>query len=122
VDNPPLCPWLAVAHQGVVTVVRFRGPDVVGRADIEAVGRHLGQILESSAGHRFVLNLAAVEGMTSLMVAQLIEFNRKVEEADGRLALCSLSQEVTRMLEWTGLAKFFRIYASEQEAVQAVAG
>jgi anti-anti-sigma factor len=61
-----------------------------------------------------------VQGMTSLMVAQLVRFQQDFEAAGGRLALCSLCPEVGRMLEWTRLDEVFHIYPTEREAVQGV--
>jgi anti-sigma B factor antagonist len=51
-------------------------------------------------------------------LGKLVMLNRKVEAANGRLALCHLTPAVQEVLEATHLNTLFNIYATEQAALQ----
>ena len=53
--------------------------------------------------NRLVLNLAGVEILPSMALGKLVMLNRKVQAANGRLALCSISADSKESLELTHL-------------------
>jgi len=54
-----------------------------------------------------VLNLAGVSYLNSSNIAQLLKLHRLLAEADRRLKLCHVSDEVWSVLMVTGLDKYF---------------
>ncbi len=67
---------------------------------------------------RLIVNLAEVPYMDSSGVGTLVELLRRVNTYKGHLALVGLNERVRGVFEITKLDKFFRIHATEQEAVQ----
>jgi anti-anti-sigma regulatory factor len=57
--------------------------------------------------------------MTSLMLAKLTALNRKIQEAGGRLALCSASPEVSQVFKVTFLDKILNLCTDQPEALQS---
>ena len=64
-----------------------------------------------------VVNLADVTYMDSSGIGTLVEVFRRVNAYRGRLALCGMNERVHSVFEITKLDKFFRIVATESEAL-----
>jgi anti-anti-sigma factor len=101
-----------------VTVVRLKPPAVMDEDTIRAVFDPI-YALCGLGRNLLVLNLAAADYLPSMAVGKLVMLNRKVQVADGRLALCHLSGTVQKILESTRLNLLFHIYPTEPEAVQS---
>ena len=109
--------WLEREDQGKVTVVRFKTPKILD----EETAREVFDPIYTIVGigrNELVLNLAAVEYLPSMALGKLVMLNRKVEAANGRLALCHLTPAVQEVLEATHLNTLFNIFATEQAALQ----
>jgi anti-anti-sigma factor len=113
--------WLERQDSGAVTVVRLKTPKLLdedtARAAFDPINALVGEVGRS----RLVLNLAAVEGLSSPVLAKLVLLNRKAQAAQGRLALCHLSPAFEHSLASTDLEPLFNIYATEQEALASFA-
>jgi anti-anti-sigma factor len=112
--------YLEVEQNGDVIVVKLIGPDLLDEANVRLIDRRLDRLLLNSGCRRFVLDLGAVRAMTSLMLAKLVGFYRKVHALGGRLALCAVGPELSPMFEWTRLGQLLCVCPSEREALRAV--
>jgi anti-anti-sigma factor len=112
--------WLEREDFGPVTVVRFKVPKLLDDDTVRAVFDPIHSLLIDAGRHHLVLNLATVEYLPSLAIGKLVLLNRRVQAANGQLALCHLTPEVTKILDLTGLIELFNIYSDEQKAVQAI--
>jgi anti-sigma B factor antagonist len=74
------------------------------------------------AGSKVVVNLANVSFVDSSALALLVKGMKHCRQLGGDLALCNLQQPVRVIFELTRLDKAFRIYATQDEAVQALHG
>jgi anti-anti-sigma regulatory factor len=52
------------------------------------------------------------------MLSKLILLNRSAESAGVPLALCNLSSEILKILEFTRLTQILTVYPSEKEALE----
>ncbi|MFO0972852.1 MAG: STAS domain-containing protein [Phycisphaerae bacterium] len=68
---------------------------------------------------RLVLNLGGVTYMDSSGVGTLVELLRRVNGYKGKLALVALTDRVRGVFEITKLDKFFTIFPTEEQALQA---
>jgi anti-anti-sigma factor len=109
--------WLEREDFGDVTVVRMKTPKVLDDDTIRAVFDPIYSLVSGMGRNNLVLNLAAVEFLPSMALGKLIMLNRKVQAANGRLALCQLTATVQEILVSTNLNKLFHIYTTEQEAL-----
>ena len=110
--------WLEREDVGQVTVVRLKTPKILDDDVIRAVFDPI-YALSGVGRNHLVLNLALVDYLPSIALGKLVMLNRRVEVANGRLALCQLSPTVQELLETTHLNDLFNIYATEAEAVQS---
>jgi anti-anti-sigma factor len=109
--------WLEREDFGDVTVVRLKTPKVLDDDLIRAVFDPIYSLVSGMGRNNLVLNLAAVESLPSMALGKLVMLNRKVQAAQGKLALCQLSPTALEILESTHLNELFNIYATEQEAL-----
>ena len=66
---------------------------------------------------RLVINLSGVDYMDSSGVGTLVEVFRRVNAYKGELGLCGMNDRVRSIFEITKLDQFFKIYATEEEAL-----
>ncbi len=109
--------WLDRDDRGDLTVVRLKTPRLMDDETTAEIFRQIYSRVDDMHRHRLVLNLQSVLYLASLPLGKLIMLNRKAETAGGRLALCGLSPTVSEILQVTGLADRFSVYAGEVEAV-----
>lgn len=69
-----------------------------------------------------VVDLGGVEYMDSSGLGMLVGLQKRMREADGKLALASPRPRVERLLDITGLARIFAVYEDVEGALKEVAG
>jgi anti-sigma B factor antagonist len=111
--------WLEREDFGDVTVVRFKTPRVMDE-DNSAVFDSL-YALSKMGRNKLVLNFAICEYITSMGLGKMVMLNRKVQAANGRLALCQLDAAVEEIFDITHLLPLFNVYATEQAAIESFA-
>ncbi|MBL8994987.1 MAG: STAS domain-containing protein [Spirochaetia bacterium] len=94
---------------------------IEGRLDVMLSQKLEGMVLESiNKGELFVLfNLANVEYMSSSGLRVFISTMRKLNEKNGEIRLCHMSESVRKILKIVDLEGMFRIYDTEEEAIKA---
>ena len=111
--------WLEREDFGDVTVVRLKPPKDLDDDTIREVFTPIYSLVSDMGRSNLVLNLAPVEYLPSMALGKLVMLNRKVQAAQGSLALCQLSPTVAEILESTRLNELFHLYATEQEALSS---
>lgn len=104
---------------GQVTVISFQRREILDEKLVRHIGNQLMSLVKLHPKRDFVLNLAAVQRLSSTLVGYLATFQHQVQSRGGRLALCRIDprfHEAFRLLEFSPLPP---IYAEEQEALQA---
>jgi anti-anti-sigma factor len=110
---------MEVSQENGVTMVRLTSPAYLEQWLIQAVGDELYKLAET-ANARVVVDLAAVRQVSSLMIAKLMEFQRRLRLAGGRLAVCSPQQEVQDLFQITHINHILSIYPDREQAVREV--
>lgn len=67
----------------------------------------------------FIIDLSKVGFFSSLTIATLVFFAKEVRKNNGDVKLIGLSQETQRVVNLTKLHEVFKIYSSEQEAINS---
>ena len=112
-------------HDSCVRKVRRKGDAIVvtlaGEIDLHKapeVHRALIGACEEKP-RNLVVNLEQVTYMDSSGIGTLVEVFRRVNSYEGKLGLCGVGPRVRSLFEITKLDKFFKIYPTEAEALQA---
>jgi len=83
------------------------------------VGRLRQRLLDSSAGHRYlVLDLTAVDRMDSTGLGVLVGALKRLRAGNGQLRLAAAHGDVARLLHATGLDKVLPLYSDVASALE----
>lgn len=105
---------VAEEQNGEITIVGINGR--IDGSAAKSFEERLTGLLQSGA-NRVVLDLKHLVYISSAGCRALLVAAKVAQKNDGRLALCNLTAEVTRVLELGGLTDFFAIYPSREEGV-----
>jgi anti-sigma B factor antagonist len=103
--------------KGDVTVVRIKLARLSDE-DAHSLFKQIYSLVDDMKRSNLVLNLAAVDFLPSMALGKLVMLNRKTQVAEGRLALCHLSDDVAEIFRVTHLDSLLGIYGSEQDALR----
>lgn len=105
---------LEVIEDQGVTVIRLRKTlDMATSPALEAKFKEL----IASGVTRVVVNLAAVDFVTSAGLRILITASKKLNELGGALRICGLKDQVRLVFEISGITTLLHTHAEEQSAV-----
>ncbi len=65
-----------------------------------------------------LVDLSAVDFMTSTGLSALLWTAMRLEEVDGKFAVCSLNENVMRVFEISGFPKIMNVYPSADSALE----
>ena len=104
-------------HAGNVTVLEVHGRITLGEGDIQLRNRILETI--DQGARKILLNLKGVSFIDSAGIGELVAAYTTAKNRNVDLRLCELSKKLRDLLVITRLITVFRVYATEQEALQA---
>jgi anti-sigma B factor antagonist/stage II sporulation protein AA (anti-sigma F factor antagonist) len=89
-----------------------------GRLDSNTAGALEGALRERLDGHRrLVIDLAAVDYVSSAGLRVLLLAAKRLRDAQGDLVLCSLADSVRQIFEFAGFTRIFTIEPSRESAL-----
>ena len=103
---------------GNVTVVTFLERELLDEATIHTVGEQLTRMVDNRNQPQVLLNLDAVQRLSTMMLGKIITLHKKVRQAGGRLVLCGVERRLCDIFETLRLSHLLPIYVEEQEALQ----
>ncbi len=65
-----------------------------------------------------LVDLSAVDFMTSTGLSALLSTARRLEEVSGKFAVCSLNENVMRVFEISGFSKIMNVYPNADSALE----
>lgn len=101
---------------------RREGKEIVavapkGGLDMTAASQLKLQDYINAGKSRLILDLEGVDYIDSAGLGEIVRAMKRAREAGGDLRLCSLREEVLRIIEITGLNKAIAVYPTREEAV-----
>lgn len=97
-------------------LVRVRNLDLA-ESDAIPLAERLWSLLQQHFTYRLVLELDNVGLLGSLLIGQLVQLYRRIEEHDGVMRLCGLSPHNREVLHATHLDERFLPYTDRRQAV-----
>ena len=108
---------MVVERQRGLVIARFPQEMVLSGTRAEAAGKQLMDLLGESDG-RLLVDFGNVQGLTSLMIGELVKVSRAARAPGKKFALFNLRDDVREILTITGLRDTLGLYGNEQEALQ----
>ena len=112
---------LQVEQIGDVTVVRFTSCNVLDEATAHLVGRELFELVEEDGHRQMLLNLAAVEFLTSTALGKLVTLHKKLRSRGGKLKICGVPPKIRVVFQITKLDTVFDLFEDEAAGLIAFA-
>ncbi len=110
---------LELEQVGEITVIRITNKRLVDDTVVSVVGRELLRLAGDPGRTRMLVDFAAVECLSSTVLAALLSLRKALVAHKGRLALCGLQPNVREVFAITGLERPLNVCGSEQEALQS---
>jgi len=108
---------LTETHQGRVLIIAPRG-----RIDSSTAPAFEKQLMERLAHHSFlVLDFSAVDFLSSAGLRLLILAAKQINQDEGRLILCGVSQPIHDILEISGFLGLIEVVDSRAQALAEIA-
>jgi anti-anti-sigma factor len=112
--------WFRLTRRRGITVVSLTDPILIKEQALRELADDLFALIEAGH-HRMILNLAAVERLSSWVVGAMAEACRRCGSAPGgALKVCGLRPSLAAIFSITGLAREIDVYPDETSAVDAV--
>jgi anti-anti-sigma factor len=110
-------PRLVVRNLSDVTLVSFDEPSILESAMVERLGTELYQLV-AQGRKKLILDFAKVQFLASAAVGVVINLQKKVAAARGKLVICALRRELTRVFQIMNLEKLFTFCPNEAAALK----
>jgi anti-anti-sigma factor len=81
----------------------------------------LDNVAKENEGKPVVISMDGVAYMNSAGLGIIIDTYKKFKEKQGRMILCNLTPDITKLFEVTRLDRFIEIYKTENEALASIA-
>lgn len=80
----------------------------------------LDNVAKENEGKPVIISMDGVSYMNSAGLGIIIDTYKKFKEKKGRMILCNLTQDITKLFEVTRLDRFIEIYKTENEALESL--
>ncbi len=116
----PSDPGLEITSRGDVLVARFTHEVILSGEVAQAAAARLAALWPAPGQRGLLVDFAKVRSLSSLMLGELVQLNRAVEAAGGRLALFNIGPLVREVFTVTGLDRVLLLYTDEEDALGAL--
>jgi anti-anti-sigma factor len=114
-------PKLTVRHVSDVTLVNFDEPSILESAMVQRLAAELYRLVDQSDCKKLILDFGKVQFLASAAVGIVIDLQKRVAARQGKLVICALRRELTKVFQIMRLEKLFT-FCPDQAAALAVFG
>ena len=113
--------FIGFVQKGDVYCVRFQRPNVADN-QLDDLSAELGRLLDEENCRWMILHLGPEEPecLLSVLLAKLINLQRRLEALGGELSLAEVSDDTRNIFRAAGIEKLFNFYTDEATALNAI--
>ena len=100
-----------------VMVVNFRNASILDAIAVEAIAKDLYALVDQQAQRKIVLDFTPVRMLSSQMIGVLINLHKKAQAIKGKVVICALRPEISKIFKITNLDKLLTFAESEEKAL-----
>ncbi|MHC4265100.1 MAG: STAS domain-containing protein [Planctomycetota bacterium] len=116
----PVQPNISIKYDDKVTIITFTQEKILEQTDIKALQDSILSVVEQAGPINLILDFSNVQFLSSSVLGLLIRISKRVYEAEGQLALCSIIPKIYEIFKITRLTNIFDIYNSIEAATEAL--
>lgn len=109
----------ATCQQEILTL-RLNVVSISAMSDIEQITSQFRQAVEQHKPKHLIVDFSQVRFFSSQVLGLLVEHWRKLHQNGGKVAICGINPQLTRVFRITNLDKLFSFYAAPQDAMAAL--
>lgn len=102
-----------------INIVRFAASRVLDGSNVEQLGEEFQYLIKERYMVKMVVNFEKVKYMSSAVLGKLITLNKLIAAEKGKLKFCGIDQNVLEIFKIMKLDKLFKIYDTEEKAVES---
>jgi len=110
---------LDVVEAGDVTIARLRDQRISDGEELRLLSQELTALVDLESRNKLLINLGAVEYLSSSAIGAFIMARKKARLAGGVVRLCNLHPDIQTMFSITQMDQLFDIMSSEEDALNA---
>jgi anti-sigma B factor antagonist len=99
-------------QQGLVTLARVLKDDALEAANVAKFGQEALEYVMANPACHLLLDLEAVEYLSSAALSEILVLHRKCHESGGDIRLCGMSNDVLKVFKITQLDRIVEVYDS----------
>lgn len=110
--------YLTLEEQQGAVVATVNIPRLTEEENIDQLGQELFALAEQFNFRKVVLNMKAVEYLTSSVLGKMISLHRKLHRREGKLVICGVCNVVADILKSSRLEEYFNIASDVDAAIK----
>jgi len=103
-----------------VTVVNFQDSSILEGVALEAINRELTPLIDQQARRKIILDFSQVRFLSSSMIGVLINLHKKSLAIKGKIVICGLRDDLTKVFKMARLDKMLTFAGNETEAMKCL--
>lgn len=113
-------PIVEVSTKDDIFVVTFNQPSIHGPAQVEEIAQTLRSFVQDHAPDHLIVDFSDVGFFSSQMLGLLVDLWRRMKDAGGKMMICGINPQLTRVFRITHLDRIFEFYEDTPAAVAAI--
>lgn len=108
---------LDITMQNDVAVVTFRTSRILDQSNVQQLGDEFTSLVSDSDLKKIVLNFRNIHYMSSAVMGKLVSLQKQLDDRNGELRLCHISDSIREIFEIMRFDNLFQIHETEDDAV-----
>lgn len=108
---------LQLTQEGNVTVVLFSSPCISDVDIIQEATDQLIALIKTKHPNKLLFDFSEVKFFSSQLLGVLIQIRAQISSYQGKLALCSIAPQLTRVFSITNLDRIFTLAKNRSDAI-----
>lgn len=109
--------YFALENQGPAVVARITRSHLSEEENLEQIGRELLALVDDYQCRQLIVDLQAVEYITSAALGKLITLHRRMHRKEGKMIVCGAQGAVADVLRTSRLQDYFTMAVDTQQAL-----
>jgi anti-sigma B factor antagonist/stage II sporulation protein AA (anti-sigma F factor antagonist) len=97
----------------------FRLEGRLDAASAPVLEKKLSELFESSLKY-LLIDFSKVDYLSSAGMRLLLSYSKRLKNLEGKLAFCSITEEVMEVIKMAGFERILNIYSKEADALKAL--
>ena len=99
-------------------MVNFRETSILDGRAVEAISKDLYALVDDQARRKIILDMSAVQFLSSSMIGTLISLHKKSHAIKGQVVICGLRAKLREIFQVMKLEKVLKFADSEKDALK----